>query len=85
LVYDGFAFAQPIYVLLRAAAFMKKGKITKFTLDPDNPPKTDWRAFDAMSEEERHQAALSDPDCPPLTEEQLARARSRAAARAYKN
>jgi putative transcriptional regulator len=28
-----------------------------------------------MSDEERHQAALSDPDCPPLTEEQLARAR----------
>jgi putative transcriptional regulator len=40
-----------------------------------DPPKTDWRAFDAMSEEECHQAALSDPDCPPLTEEQLARAR----------
>jgi hypothetical protein len=37
-------------------------------------PKTDWRAFDAMSEEERHQAALSDPDCPPATEAQLSRA-----------
>jgi putative transcriptional regulator len=27
-----------------------------------------------MSEEERHAAALSDPDCPPATEAQLARA-----------
>jgi putative transcriptional regulator len=54
---------------------MKKGSITRFRLDPKNPPKTDWRAFDAMTEEESHQAALSDPDCPPLTEEQLARAR----------
>ena len=41
---------------------MKKGSITKFRLSPKKPPKTDWRAFDAMSEEERHQAALSDPD-----------------------
>jgi putative transcriptional regulator len=40
-----------------------------------NPPKTDWRAFDAMTEEERHAAALSDPDSPPATEAQLARAR----------
>jgi hypothetical protein len=27
------------------------------------PPKSDWRAFDAMSEAKRHRAALSDPDC----------------------
>jgi putative transcriptional regulator len=54
---------------------MKKGSITKFRLDPKKPPKTDWRAFDAMSDEERHRAALSDPDCPPATEAQLARAR----------
>jgi putative transcriptional regulator len=54
---------------------MKKGNITRFRLDPKNPPRTDWRAFDAMSDEEHHQAALSDPDCPPATEEQLARAR----------
>jgi putative transcriptional regulator len=54
---------------------MKKGSITKFRLDPKRPPKTDWHAFEAMSEEERHQAALSDPDCPPATEAQLARAR----------
>ena len=51
------------------------GNITKFKLNPKKPPKTDWRAFDAMSEEERHQAALSDPDCPPASDMQLARAR----------
>jgi putative transcriptional regulator len=39
------------------------------------PPKTDWRAFDAMTEEERHAAAVSDPDCPPATDAQLVRAR----------
>ena len=54
---------------------MKRGSITSFKLNPKKPPKTDWRAFDAMSEEERHQAALSDPECPPATAAQLARAR----------
>jgi putative transcriptional regulator len=54
---------------------MKKGSITKFRLDPKKPPKTDWRTFDAVSDEERHRAALADPDCPPATEAQLARAR----------
>ncbi len=54
---------------------MKKGNIARFGLNPKKPPKTDWRAFDAMSEQERHRAALSDPDCPPATDAQLARAR----------
>ncbi len=54
---------------------MKKGSTTRFKLNPKRPPKTDWRAFDAMSEEERHRAALSDRDAPPATEVQLARAR----------
>ena len=54
---------------------MKKGSTTSFRLDPKKPPKTDWRAFDAMSEEQRHEAALSDPNCPPATKAQLARAR----------
>ena len=54
---------------------MKKGSITKFRLNPKKPPKTDWRAFDAMSDAERHRAAASDPDAPPATEAQLARAR----------
>jgi putative transcriptional regulator len=54
---------------------MKKGSITSFKLNPKRPPKTNWRTFDAMSEEKRHRAALADPDCPPATEAQLARAR----------
>ena len=42
----------------------------------DNKPektKHDWTAFDAMTDEERHAAALSDPDAQPLTEEKWAR------------
>jgi putative transcriptional regulator len=54
---------------------MKKGSTTRFRLDLKKPPKTEWRAFDAMSDDERHQAALSDPDSPPATEAQLARTR----------
>ena len=49
--------------------------MAKFKLNPKGPPKTDWRAFDAMSEGQRHRAAISDPDCPPATEARLARAR----------
>ncbi|HEY4920372.1 MAG TPA: hypothetical protein VII40_09750 [Xanthobacteraceae bacterium] len=55
---------------------MKKGNTTKFSLNPKKPPKTDWRAFDAMSEAARHRAALADPDCPPASKAQLARARN---------
>ena len=54
---------------------MKKRSITKFKLNAKKPPKTDWRAFDAMTEEQRHRAAVSDPDARPATEAQLARAR----------
>src|ERR1700719_3475335 len=54
---------------------MKKGSITKFRLSPKKPPKTDWRAFDALTEEERHQAAMTDSDALPATDAQLARAR----------
>ena len=54
---------------------MKKGSTTKLRLNRKKLPKTDWRAFDAMSDEERHAAAISDPDCPPATKAQLARAR----------
>jgi putative transcriptional regulator len=52
---------------------MKKGKITKFRLDPKKPPKTDWREFDAMTDAERYQAAISDPDARPLTEDDFRR------------
>src|SRR5882762_5845102 len=63
---------------------MKKGSITKFKLNPKKPPKTDWRAFDAMTEEQRHRAAVSDPDAPPATEAQLARARRLPSVRALR-
>jgi putative transcriptional regulator len=33
----------------------------------------DWSAFDAMTEEEKHAAAMSDPDARPLTEEDFKR------------
>lgn len=36
-------------------------------------PKHNWRRFDAMTEAERHAAALADPDAQPLTEEDLKR------------
>jgi putative transcriptional regulator len=54
---------------------MKKGNITRFKLNPKKPPKSDWRAFDAMSKEQRRRAAASDPDASPATAAQLARAR----------
>ena len=39
---------------------MKEGNITKFKLGPKKPPKSDWRAFDEMSEEhERSELATT--------------------------
>jgi putative transcriptional regulator len=35
--------------------------------------KIDWRCFDAMTDEKRHAAALSDPDARPMTESDFAR------------
>ena len=54
---------------------MNDNTIITFSLDPDNPPVTDWSRFDALTDEELEAAALADPDSPPLTEGQLARAR----------
>ena len=54
---------------------MKKGSTTRFKLNAKRPPKSDWRAFDAMSEANRHKAALADADALPATKAQLARAR----------
>jgi putative transcriptional regulator len=45
----------------------------KTTPDRTKTAKTDWRRFDAMTEAERHRAALDDPDALPLTEDDLAR------------
>ena len=66
---------QNAYDTMEAKRRMEKGSITRFKLNPKRPPKSDWRAFDGMSEEERHRAAASDQDAPPATEAQLARAR----------
>jgi putative transcriptional regulator len=63
---------------------MKKGNITRFKLDSRKPPKSDWRAFDAMTDEERHQAALSDSDAAPATQTQLERARRLPSVRALR-
>ena len=54
---------------------MNDDTIITFSLDPNDPPATDWSGFDALTDEELEAAALADPDCPPLMEEQLARAR----------
>jgi len=50
----------------------------RFVLDPNNPPVMSKKArerLDAMTDEEITAAAESDPDNPPLTEEELARIR----------
>jgi putative transcriptional regulator len=38
-----------------------------------NPDEIDWGRFDAMTEAQRHQAALNDPDAQSLTEQDLSR------------
>ena len=52
---------------------MSTDSTTKTTVTKPEPQKTDWTAFDAMTPEERHAAAMSDPDNPPLTEEDFKR------------
>jgi putative transcriptional regulator len=47
----------------------------------ESPHKTDWARFDALTDEEVEAAALSDPDNPPLTEEELAQMRRVVSAR----
>jgi putative transcriptional regulator len=51
---------------------MKRNVITKKTAK-DDLDAFDWAAFDALTDEEVHAAAIADPDAQPLTEEQLAR------------
>jgi putative transcriptional regulator len=47
---------------------MSNGHITSKTAEAADLA-SDWRRFDAMSEEERHRAALEDPDARPLEPE----------------
>jgi len=52
---------------------MSNDSTTKKTMIDSKPDKTDWTAFDAMTDEERHAAALSDPDAQPIDEERWKR------------
>jgi putative transcriptional regulator len=52
---------------------MRNANTTKTMRDRAKSPKSDWSRFDAMSEAQRHAAALDDPDALPLTGEDLAR------------
>ncbi len=55
---------------------MSAGNITKFKLDPNNPPAmsaAELARLDAMTETDIHAAALADPDNQPLTEMELRR------------
>ena len=50
--------------------------MARFTLDPKNLPtmsKEDWARLEAMTDEQITAAAESDPDNPPLTDEELQR------------
>jgi putative transcriptional regulator len=52
---------------------MKDGNTTRITRKQAKSVKTDWTRFDAMTDAQRHQAALSDPDARPLTEDDFRR------------
>lgn len=52
---------------------MKNANTTKTTRDRAKASKSDWTRFDAMTEAERHAAALADPDAQPLSEDDLVR------------
>ncbi|HVR73884.1 MAG TPA: helix-turn-helix domain-containing protein [Planctomycetota bacterium] len=49
----------------------------KTRIDPQNPPpdETDWSKTDALGDEEIERRAASDPECPPLTDDQLKKMR----------
>ena len=52
---------------------MSENNITRVKLDPNKViyGETDWDQIDALTDEDVEAAALSDPDCPPLSPEQL--------------
>ena len=59
----------------RGAEPLKDADTMKTTVDRDKLSRTDWSRFDAMTDAERHRAALNDPDARPLSEEDLTRMR----------
>jgi len=58
---------------ITVARLLKDGTVVEVLPDgttrPFPPDDMDWAAFDALTEEQVQAAALSDPDCPPMTEE----------------
>jgi putative transcriptional regulator len=52
---------------------MKNANTTKTMRDRAKPAKTEWSRFDAMTQAQRHAAAVNDPDAQPLTEQDLTR------------
>lgn len=52
---------------------MKDDNTTKITRRQAKSAKTDWTRFDAMTDAQRHRAALSDPDARPLTQDDFRR------------
>src|ERR1700735_1128689 len=51
----------------------KDGATMKTTRKQAKSAKLDWSRFDAMTEAQRHQAAIDDPDARPLSEEDFSR------------
>ena len=52
---------------------MKDADTMKTTRRPARAPKIDWGRLDAMTDEQRHRAALNDPDARPLTPDDFKR------------
>ena len=50
---------------------MKNVSTVKPTANPQGRPKIDWSGFDAMTAEQRHAAAMADPDGQPIRPEDL--------------
>lgn len=55
------------------AKFVEEADLSEYDWGKPEPVKHDWSRFNAMTEEEIHAAALSDPDAQPLTEEDFKR------------
>ena len=52
---------------------MKNVSTMKPTAKPKGRPKIDWSGFDATTAEQRHAAAMADPDGQPIRPDDLAR------------
>lgn len=53
---------------------MNEKRIVQYSADAVPEGQTDWDRLRAMTDEEVDESAATDPDCPPLTPEQLAQA-----------